>query len=118
ALLRQQQEVADPVPMSPEVGGMTELIHVSFGPVGPDVLDLVSDVPGIGQLAIDRGEAGLLSDVVGDAGKQPMELPTVLLMNIKIIPAVEVLILCDQPRVKGLSELDGRESADLTHDVE
>ena len=42
--LGKQQQVADPVAVPGEVGLMGELVGVSLGVVGPDVLDFVSQL--------------------------------------------------------------------------
>jgi hypothetical protein len=40
--LRQEQQVADPVPIISELAGVRELVLMPFGMVGPGVLDLVA----------------------------------------------------------------------------
>ena len=85
-LLRQDQQISHSVPVVLEVRVVGELRAVSFGMVGPDVLDLVlhpgaaAEFDVVGRLA--RGDG----DEVGQPGDQPMQVAPVLLVDEEGVP--------------------------------
>src|SRR5207247_2272116 len=75
--LGQEEKAADAAPVLLELARMRKLIAVTFGVIGPDVLDLVALAAALSVLGVTRGRSGAGLYVVSHAGENPMDLTAV-----------------------------------------